>query len=325
MTNKKSSAGVARALTAHPFFLALTATTFTIATFLVSLFFSDEIAHAVRSGLSLCSSVIIPSVFPFMVISDFLVSYSDYNSLKILGALFEKTFKITRRALPAYLLGVLCGFPLGVKYARDLYCRGEISKSEAERLVGFSNNTGPAFLVSGIGLGLRGNITEGIILYFVMVISSVLVGILFSIGNTPSPNEAELKSTPPPFSLTESIKKAGSNTLVICSYLTFFACFCGCLRKLLGECIPYLMIIPLLEVGSATSILSKTKLLNEAGSLILTAFSVGFSGFSVHLQAKSFLFGTDISTDKYFIMKLIQGVFSALLTLAICYLGILEI
>lgn len=280
---------------------------------ILSLLYSDEISHSVRSGLSICASVIIPSVFPFIIFSDFLHSTVDFSSLKYLGALFEKTFKINRTGLCPFLLGILCGFPLGVKSAAELYRNGRLSKDEAERLIGFSNNTGPAFLVSGIGLGLRGYIEDGIVLYITMVLSSIMVGFIFSLKSKANlSREYSIKTHN--FSLTSSIKNAGFNTLTICSFLTFFACFCGLLRKMLGESYLYLIIIPFLEVGSATSILSKTALLTERISLTLSAFAVSFSGFSVHMQALSFLCDTDIGYSKYFLMKFFQGIIAAALT-----------
>ena len=275
---------------------------------LISVFFSDTIAHSVKSGLSLCANVIIPSVFPFMIISDFLYSHLDFSKLNFLNLLFEHVFKISRSGIYAFILGILCGFPLGVKCARDLYVSGAISRDEAERLIGFSNNTGPAFLIAGIGLGLRKNLTEGILLYIIMIASAMVTGIIFSIGKEVKQDDAFLKR--PPFSLTLSIKNAGINTLNICSYLTFFACFCGIMRGLIGESPLYVSLLPFIEIGSSSSILSKTVLLSPEESFALTSFAVGFSGSSVHLQALSFLVDTDIRTARYFIMKLLQGIIS---------------
>ena len=282
--------------------------------FSLSVFLSDEISSSVKEAILLCANVIIPSVFPFMVISDFLYRVLDFTSLNCIGNLFERIFKIRRSGMYAFSLGILCGFPLGVKCAADLYSSGKITRNEAERLIGFSNNTGPAFLVCGIGLGLRGNIKDGIVLYAVMVISAVICGLLFSVGEKTSAISNTKTDIYCRFSITESIRQAGLNTLNICSYLTFFSCICGLLHKFLGECRLYMAIIPFLEIGSAASILSKTSLLGSMESLALSSFAIGFSGFSVHLQALSFLSGTDIRTGKYFIMKLLQGLISVPLT-----------
>ncbi len=283
-------------------------------TFSLTLFLSDKIAHSVKSGLSLCANVIIPSVFPFIVLSDFLYCFINFSSINCLGVFFEKLFKVNRCGLYPFVLGIICGFPLGVKCASELYIDGKLTKDECERLIGFCNNTGPAFLVCGIGLALRKNIYEGFLLYFVMVLSAIITGILFSINKKPGRinfNISDKKS----FSITESIKNAGYNTLNICSYLTFFACIVGLFRSMLGETHLYLSLITFLEVGSATSILSKTTLLTKMQSLALSAFAISFSGFSVHLQALSFISKTDIRVGRYFIMKASQGIISLILTL----------
>ena len=280
-----------------------------ISTFIITLFLSDKISHSVKSGLSLCANVIIPSVFPFIVLSDFLYTFLNFSSLKCIGNAFERIFKINRYGLYPFILGIICGFPLGVKCATELYLDGKIARDECERLIGFCNNTGPAFLVCGIGLGLRNNIRDGFLLYFAMIISAILTGIIFSYKKSPA-TIACGTLTKKRFSVTESIKNAGLNTLNICSYLVFFACIVGLMRNLLGESHIYLTLIPFLEVGSATSILSKTALLTNWQSLALSAFAIGFSGFSVHLQAMSFISKTDLSVSRYFAMKLIQGVIS---------------
>ena len=153
-----------------------------ISIFVLSLLYPDRITHSVISGLDLCYKVIIPSVFPFLVLSDLIYSTCDFSSTKSIGTVFEMLFKINRRGLLSFALGLCCGFTLGVKSCVESYQSGDISKSEAERLIGFCNNTGPAFIVCGIGLGLRKSLKDGVILYLAMVLSAVMVGIIFSIG-----------------------------------------------------------------------------------------------------------------------------------------------
>lgn len=283
-----------------------------IAALFISVRYSDRISHSVKSALSLCANVIIPSVFPFMILSDLLYSSLDFSAINYIGVVFEKLFKINRIGIYPFLLGLTCGFPLGVKCASDMYREGLLTKKEAERLIGFSNNTGPAFLVSGVGMGLRGNVSDGILLYVSMVLAAVAVGILFSFGEGEIGEDRALRQRSK-FSLTRSVKNAGAGTLNVCSYLTFFACAIGLLRNLLGESYVYLALISFLEIGSATSIFSKTLLLDSTLSLTLSAFAVGFSGLSVHLQSLSYISETDIPTRKYFIMKSVQGVLTAAL------------
>lgn len=285
---------------------------FILCALFASLFLSDEISHAVKSSLYLCATVIIPSVFPFIILSDILFHAVRFNTDGYIPRIFERIFKVGRAGIGAFMMGAVCGFPLGVKCAGELYRDGRISRADAEKLIGFSNNTGPAFIVSGIGLGLRGNITDGIILYAVMIASAVAVGIIFPSGKDGGNAPVCAAYNERHFDLIDSIKNAALNTLYICAFLTFFSPVCTFLRLLLGECTLYLSLIPFIEVGSAASILSKTAVLSRAGSLALTAFAVCFSGFSVHLQAIAFIKDTDIRVGKYFLMKLSQGLIAAL-------------
>lgn len=301
-------------------FSSVTTVLLIAATVIFNVFLSDKISHSVKVGLSLCANVIIPSVFPFLILSDFLYANLDFSSIKFVGKTFTRLFKIGEAGVYAFILGALCGFPLGVKCAAELYENGRISRDEAERLIGFCNNTGPAFLICGVGLGLRGDIADGILLYFSMIISASLVGIIFSIGKNSSSSQSE-NPTKKLFSITASIKNAGASILNICAYLTFFACALGILRGILGENLLYISLVPFFEVGSAASILSKTHLINRLQSLALTSFAVSFSGLSVHLQALSFIDKTDLSAKKYFAMKTVQGIISAIITALILYIS----
>ena len=279
----------------------------------VSIAHSQRIAHSVKSALSLLSTVVIPSVFPFMIIADMLRAVLDFSAIKQLDIAFERIFRISRVGIYPFLLGALCGFPLGVRCVCELYGEGAITRDEAQRLIGFCNNTGPAFLIAGIGAGLRGSLTDGIILYLSMIFSAITVGFIFSLTKRrPTPSISHTRTR---FSLTDSIRNAGLSTLTLCSYVSFFACTVGLLRLILGETPIYLSLIPFLEIGSACSIFSKTARLTELGSLLLSAFAVGFSGICVHLQAMALISKTDIGCRKYYIMKLLQGFLSVLFCL----------
>ncbi len=51
----------------------------------------------------------------------------------------------------ALALGFVGGYPVGARTAIALYENGQCSKTEAERLLAFCNNSGPAFILGGGG------------------------------------------------------------------------------------------------------------------------------------------------------------------------------
>ncbi|HBJ19211.1 MAG TPA: hypothetical protein DDY70_05700 [Clostridiales bacterium] len=276
---------------------------------LSTVFLSEEIAAAVRLGLTLCARTVIPAVFPFMILSGIVTAFSSFDSLSLVARPFERIFHIHRCGIGAFFTGIFCGFPLGVKCTVDLYRAGRLEKDEAERLIGFSNNTGPAFLVSAIGIGMRGSMREGVLLYLAMVLSAIIVGILFGIGHRAG-NGGGVREQKE-FDLVTCIRDAGVNTLAVASFLTFFSVVTGLLSHFLPNGAVLSFLFPFLEVGNAAYYLAALSPLPARLTLALTAFATSFSGLSVHLQAGHFLSGSGLSVRRYYPMKLFQGLLAA--------------
>ncbi len=282
--------------------------------FYISGALSDEISEYVKSGLTLCFTNIIGSVFPFMIITDFFYSYVSTLDFKIIGKVFERIFKINGAAFFAFLCGIICGFPIGVKVSKDLYVNQRISKEEYERLIGFANNTSPAFVISGVGAGMRRSVLDGVILYFSMVFAAIISGIILSMGKKATHNHNKNKAQNISLDFSLSIKKATENTLTVCSYVVIFSVFSGVIGLIVKSNILYSLIISFLEVGNSSLYLANSSALEYNKSLILTSFGISFSGLSVFLQSKSIIDNPQISLIPYFKTKLLQGIISAVIT-----------
>ncbi len=266
---------------------------------------SPVINEYTKSGLSLCFSVVIGSVFPFMILTDLIASKSVFESISPLKLVFERLFRINGSAISAFACGALCGFPLGVKVAADLYKRGIITKDECERLIGFSNNTGPAFVISGIGVALLNSFKYGILIYASMLLSAIAVGFIFGFGHKASRgNLLEIKSD---FVFVDSLKSGALNTLSICGFVVIFSVIFGLIALFIKHVLALTFISSFIEVSNAAKTISGAAFLSSDMKLALISFAVSFSGISVHMQAKSFLAETDVSMKRYYIMKLLQG------------------
>lgn len=277
-----------------------------------SLLISNSISTYVRAGLELCANTVIASVFPFLILTDVISKTAGLEKIRLLRVAFERLFKINGYAVNAFIIGITCGFPIGAKAAAELYKNEKISNEECQRLIGFANNTGPAFIIAGIGAGMRGSVIDGIILYFSMVLSALTVGILFGIGKAYKKNIAE--SVNYEYEFSASVKNAASNTLTVCGFVVLFSVICGIFSSIVKNNIISSLLLPFIEVTNAAAYLSSNVFLPDFISLILTSFAISFSGFSVHFQASAFLRGTDIRMKKYYFMKLAQGILSALFT-----------
>ena len=70
----------------------------------------------------------------------------------------------------------------------------------------------------------------------------------------------------------------------------------------------------LLEITNGISLLSKIHLKEISINIILSAFLLGFGGFSVLLQVLSIISKTDLSIKPYIIGKILHGLISAFYT-----------
>ena len=100
------------------------------------MFFPQESMQAARDGLTLCYNVIIPSLFPFFVLSSLVVELGLAGYLgRLLEPVMRPLFNVSGACASAFALGFIGGYPVGAKTAISLYEKGMCSKTEAERLL----------------------------------------------------------------------------------------------------------------------------------------------------------------------------------------------
>lgn len=110
------------------------------------LVFPSLSVHFALSGLNLWFTKMIPSLFPFMVVSGILIRMNLVKPLCTpFTGLFSRLFGVGADGTFCILIGFLCGFPMGAKVISDLYNKGEMSLEEAEYLLSFCNNIGPIY------------------------------------------------------------------------------------------------------------------------------------------------------------------------------------
>ena len=139
-----------------------------------------EAMGAMRDGLKLCGNVIIPSLFPFFVLSSLVVELGMSRYLgRLLEGVMAPLFRVGGACSSALALGFVGGYPVGARTAIALYENGQCSKTEAERLLAFCNNSGPAFILGVVGTGIFASSRAGLLLYLAHIAASLCVGLLF--------------------------------------------------------------------------------------------------------------------------------------------------
>jgi hypothetical protein len=265
-------------------------------------------------GMKIAFESVVPTLFPFFILSDIWTCYFITDKQSFAAKLFEKLFFIPSPGISAFIAGNVCGFPLGVKIANKLYLDNNLSREQATILCGISNNPSAAFVISGVGLGLFGSYKTGLLLYLSCIIASILSGIIFrKKGYNYNKTNDNIRQK---FDLTSSIKNAGLNSIIVSSYIIFFSAMLSLIGSFVRDRLLLGVISAFLEVSGATTLLSQIQYLQGNVILALIAFSLGFSGFSVHFQAFSMM-SDDLSKAKYLLVKLTQGLLSSLTALVL--------
>ena len=191
--------------------------------------FPEESVAAAREGISLCVDVLIPSLFPFFVLSSLLISTGLAGlCARPLESFMRPLFGVGGAGAAALSLGLIGGYPVGARTVAQLVQRRECSQTEARRLSLFCNNCGPAFFIGAAGVGVFGAKEAGFLLLGANLTAAVLLGILFHVfGKETAQEETRKRERPAHSPLTtefpQCVRNAFSSTLGVCAYVILFS------------------------------------------------------------------------------------------------------
>lgn len=306
----------------------------TAATVMASLFFialllknPDISIQYVTRGLRLCCTAVIPTLFPFMVLSELLVRIGGGELMgRALAAPMRALFGLSGAGSCAFLLGAVCGFPVGTRAAVMLYDRGLLGRSEVERLISFCNYPSSAFMISATGAALWQNRQLGAAMYASVLAAGVLAGIISGIpARRAAKNEGAVQTDmphavrkPQPTALSDSVTAAAVSTLNVCAYVAFFSCVVGCISHILARISPSrtveAAIYSFFELTSGAAA-SAAVIPSRTGILMCTA-AAGWSGLSVALQVFSVCSSSERPHPRmtaYLVSKAVQAPVAAIL------------
>ncbi|MBQ9860553.1 MAG: hypothetical protein IJO76_07785 [Clostridia bacterium] len=132
----------------------------------------------INRGLSVCTTVIIPTLYPFMLLAAWL---SDSPLCRQAGrlstAVTGRLFGLPGCCGPAILLSMVGGYPAGALATARLREQGLVTDKQVAQMTAFCVGGGPGFIISTVGAGLMGSTKAGILLYLSHIAVSLLIGI----------------------------------------------------------------------------------------------------------------------------------------------------
>jgi sporulation integral membrane protein YlbJ len=279
-------------------------------------------------GLVLCGKSLIPSLFPYMVISEMLVRSGAVSFFApALSRFSRRIFAISGYGAAAMLIGAVCGFPVGAKITAELYEKELITPQEAERLPGLCSIPSAPFIIIAVGEKLFGSRRIGLFLYSVILLSALLCGVVTArdkMNHTPQRKEFHLPEKLPPLPdvFTDSISSAASSVIKICAYVAFFSAAIGGFSSIAARLSPTLRVGVLSFLELSTAAAACSSLADRRLGIILVSAAAGWSGLSVFCQIRSVTRTArgSIPLRPYISMKAASALFCALLT-SICILA----
>jgi len=321
---------------------------FSCITFILLLvIFSHTAVESASKGINLWLNVVFPSLFPFFVASEILYRTGFIKSLGIiLEPIMRPIFNVPGCASFALAMGVTSGYPVGAKLTANMRQEKLLTKTESERLLSFTNNSGPLFIIGAVSVGMFNNPSISFILLTCHILACITVGILFRFYHSYENGTKNIKST----KIMRKFKKELLNTrqinlgkvlgdaiinsintmLAIGGFIILFSVIINLLLKTgvilflsthlesavslfgINRDLIASMLSGFFEITTGINMISNIDGVSLVIKLAAVSLILGWAGLSVHFQVYSIISKTDISIKPYLIGKLLQGIFAAI-------------
>lgn len=305
------------------------------------------------SGVNLWFNIVLPSQLPFFIGSELLIGLGFVNFIgTLLEPFMRYIFNVPGSGAFALAMGLSSGYPTGAKITTSLREKNLCSKTEAERLLTFTNNSGPLFIIGAVSVGMFNDPKLGIILAVAHYTAAITVGIMFRFYKRKEISNDEVshfqgsifrKAAQEMFRarrndgrsfgimLGDSIKNSVNLVLMIGGFIILFSVIISLLSELqILSFFTYYLGLFLKPLGIDSSVINSVlsgifeittgcRLASIAptdyiAKICAAAFILGWAGLSVHLQVVSIIGKTDISPVPYLYAKFMQGIIAAAYT-----------
>lgn len=317
--------------------------------FILNIVFNPKVCliSALEGGKLFISSVFV-SIFPFLVLINIMLSYDGVNIYsKLFGSMLCKPFKLPKNCSVVLIISILCGYPLGAKYASDLYENKQIDFKTCERLISIASNPSPIFVLGAVGTSMLNSPSIGFLLLLSCYLSCIIMGFII-----PSKNSlyATYKDKEINYSLVHntstlgdilksSVDNAFKTSFSIGGFIVFFSVLTAIIKNNILFDIVFQRLslifnvektvfqsffLGMLEMTNGCSLTSSLNI-NNMYKTIIISFLLGFSGLSIISQTCSITYKINFSVGKYIKRKFIQGVICSIIASILYNLDIFKI
>ena len=289
---------------------------------LYMLLFPKKVLADSLAGLNLWFHTVLPSLLPFMILSNVLIGANVVSQLmRPFSGFFRHVLGLSPEGGYAWLLGLFCGFPMGARLTGDMYRQHRISREEAVYLLTFANQSSPMFLSTYVVLHGLGDSTLTLPVFVIFYASAFLTSLVFRIrsrrfGLPPSKPKKEVPEQTSYGNLLDTSIMNGFEIITrLGGYIILFSILAGIVLQLpapLRTAAPFLS--GLTEITTGIHTISGTTLPLQVKFTAIVCCTA-FGGFSTVAQTSCMLNGTGLSIFTYLKGKLVNAAVAGLLCL----------
>lgn len=278
----------------------------TVGVYLYSLIYTKELSENISTAVTRCINIIIPSLFIYMVLSSMIIESGIYRYIfLLLKPLSKFVFSLPTSLFFVFIMGNICGYPIGIKLINDMYENGEIDKKTAYVISTSSYAGGPSFLLGMVGVSIYNDETAGMIIFASCFGANALIAIVINKIFKPCVRSSQIPLKKP--DLISSITSSAVSIFKICAVIISFSIVTTFLDEIFKTSNSDTAII----IKSFFEITNITDLANLGSSFIpIVAAISSFGGLCIILQLKSV---TTLSLKYIVLSRLVACPLSALI------------
>jgi len=257
-------------------------------------------------GTDLCLHALIPSLFPFFVLSILLTSSLAGQKIRLLAPL-TGVLGMQPGTEALLLIGLLGGYPVGAQTVAQAYEAGTLSKQEAERMLGFCNNAGPAFLF-GIVSGKFASVSATWVLWGIHILSALITAMLLPRAMIGRETLIERKKV----TVNQALQRAIRVMATVCGWVVLFRVMIAFCSKWLYPFLPVAMQVLLTgSLEMANGCLALGAIMPAGVRFVVAAAILSAGGLCVAMQTLSVT--GKLGSGMYFPGKVLQTAISIVL------------
>lgn len=298
------------------------------------LIYSNDVIDTVNFSISIWKDHLIPSLFPFFIVSELLINYGFIDLLgESLKGFMNKYFHLPGEASFVLIGSLISGFPSSSKYINELLDKNKINISEANYLLKFNHFSNPLFVISTVGTLILNNKNTGVLIYIVHILSNFLIAMIYRpqkcnyTHNKSSLSEGfekmHNKRIKNNLSFSEILSNSIFNTfktlLLLLGIITIFLIINTVINKIFAiNPLSSSIISGLLEMTGGIKNIAILNIPLNVKTAIITFF-LSFGGISIHMQVISILSNKNIKYFSYLKSRILHGIISSVIIYLILY------